>query len=67
MNHTGVDILYAIAIILVVEGLLYAIFPDRMKRILSLALSMDRDKLARTGLGMALAGIAILWLSKQLD
>ncbi|MGA0313808.1 MAG: DUF2065 domain-containing protein [Alphaproteobacteria bacterium] len=52
----------AFAIVLVVEGLLYALFPSGMKRIMEQAMMLPSQSLRTSGLGAAVIGVFILWL-----
>lgn len=59
------DLLTAMALVLVLEGLCYAIAPEAMKR---LALSMQllsATHLRITGLVVAFVGVALVWLVRQ--
>ncbi|MFQ5985492.1 MAG: DUF2065 domain-containing protein, partial [Alphaproteobacteria bacterium] len=46
----------AVALVLVLEGALYALFPDGMKRIMAAALSKPSSTLRSAGLGTAVVG-----------
>jgi len=54
--------LIGFALILVVEGLIYAIFPEGMKKILTYMLDVPASSLRSGGLVAAVAGLAILWV-----
>lgn len=56
------DLMSAVALVLVLEGALYALFPDGMKRIMAAALSKPSSTLRSAGLGTAVVGIGLLWL-----
>ena len=56
------DLVSAIGLMLVIEGILYGLFPDRMKQMIAMLLSMPPDVIRRTGLGMAFLGVFIVWL-----
>jgi len=58
------DLIVAIGLVLVIEGLLYAAFPDRMKKMMSLALSMPDNSMRTGGLFAAASGIIIIWLAR---
>lgn len=45
-----------------IEGGLYALFPERMKRVMAAALQIPSETLRSAGLAAAIAGVAILWL-----
>lgn len=56
------DLVAALALVLVIEGALYALFPDTMKRaVLSIA-DMPGAMLRNAGLTAAAVGVAIVWL-----
>ena len=56
------DLVTALALDLVIEGALYALFPDAMKRaVLSIA-DMPAAMLRNAGLTAAAVGVAIVWL-----
>ncbi|MCB9947286.1 MAG: DUF2065 family protein [Rhodospirillaceae bacterium] len=56
------DLLTALALLLVLEGLLYAAFPDGMKRMIAQLLEVPGHALRAAGLAAAVVGIACLWL-----
>ena len=55
----------AFAIVLVVEGLLYALFPRGMKRMMDKAMMLPSQSLRTAGLGAAVVGVFILWLLRS--
>ena len=59
-------LLKAFAMIFVIEGLLYAVFPDAMRRMLALALTLPSSTLRRFGIGMVACGFALVALSQML-
>ena len=56
------DLLTALALVLVLEGAVYAPFPEHMKRMVAAILSLPSETLRRGGLMAALLGIAGVWL-----
>lgn len=58
----AVELLTALALILVIEGVLYTLFPDGMKRILTQAMTLPPSALRRAGLVSVLVGVALVWL-----
>jgi hypothetical protein len=66
MSEASLQLAIALALILVIEGLLYAIFPDIVKRMMEMAIKTDRIKLRRFGLAMAIAGVGLVWLFQHL-
>ncbi len=66
MSDPLFHILSAVAFIFVIEGLVYAIFPDKVKRMMAMALSLGDDKLRSFGVAMALLGVMMAWIFQQL-
>jgi len=56
------DLVIALALVLVIEGLIYALFPDAMKRMMVAALSMPSSSMRTAGLLAAIIGVGIVWL-----
>jgi hypothetical protein len=56
------DLFTALALVLVIEGALYALFPDGMKRMIAVALDIPDVTLRRAGLVLAVVGVALVWL-----
>jgi uncharacterized protein YjeT (DUF2065 family) len=59
------EIIIAIALILVLEGCLYALFPNGMRR---MALKLERipvSSLRSAGLLSAIVGVGIIWLVRN--
>jgi uncharacterized protein YjeT (DUF2065 family) len=54
-------ILGSLGMLLVIEGLLYALFPSRMKAMITNMLNMENDKLKWGGLMSAILGFIMLW------
>lgn len=61
----GDDLILAVALILVIEGALYALFPDFMKRMLARMMAMPPGALRTAGLISAVAGVGIVWLVRR--
>jgi uncharacterized protein len=59
------DLATALALVLVLEGALWALFPDAMKRAAALALSMADNRLRTGGLVAATLGVALVWLLRS--
>jgi len=55
----------AIGLLLVIEGLLYAMFPAAMKNMLNIMKDMPTQKLRSGGLIFALLGFIIVWYIKR--
>ena len=59
----ALDFVRAIGLALIIEGALYALFPDTMRRLIAQALEAPRDALRIGALLTATAGLAVLVLS----
>ena len=55
----------AIGLLLVIEGLLYAIFPSAMKKMLIVMKDLPATKLRSGGLLFAALGFIIVWYIKR--
>ena len=56
------QIMTALALILVIEGVLYALFPAGMKRMLTQVLDQPVSSLRTAGLLSAVIGVGLVWL-----
>jgi uncharacterized protein len=56
------DFLAAIGLALVIEGLVYGVFPALAKRMASEVLSMPEQALRIAGLASITIGVALVWL-----
>lgn len=56
------DFLTALALVLVIEGVLWALFPDGMKRAAAMALALDSGRLRAVGLLAAAIGVLGVWM-----
>ena len=56
------DFLAALALVFVLEGALYTLFPDGMKRMMERTIALPSSWLRGAGLTAACAGVALLWL-----
>ena len=54
-------ILGSLGLLLIIEGLLYALFPNRMKNMIRPMLEMNNDTLKWGGLASAIVGFLMLW------
>ena len=59
------DLLTALALVLVVEGIPLALFPKPMKRAAVLLLSRPEGLVRLVGLGLACLGVACVWLIRH--
>ena len=60
MAITGEEVITAIALIMVIEGAIYALFPNQMRNVMATFLSMKIPTLVKTGVGFALLGLVLL-------
>jgi uncharacterized protein YjeT (DUF2065 family) len=54
-------ILGSLGLLLIIECLLYALFPNRMKNMIRSMLEMNNDTLKWGGLASAIVGFLMLW------
>ena len=54
-------ILGSLGLLLIIEGLLYALFPNRMKDMIRSIIEMNNDTLKWGGLASAIVGFLMLW------
>ena len=59
------ELIIAIGLLLILEGLLYAIFPSQMKNMLNQIKDFPISKLRSGGLVFAIIGFIIIWFLKQ--
>jgi uncharacterized protein YjeT (DUF2065 family) len=55
------EFLSAIALAIVIEGLIYAAFPEQMKRMLASVQSLPASTIRAVALACAAAGLVLLW------
>lgn len=58
------DFWVALGLVLVIEGVAYALFPEAMQRMMHMALATPPATLRRIGLVSALIGFTVVWLIK---
>ncbi|WAJ26491.1 DUF2065 domain-containing protein [Antarcticirhabdus aurantiaca] len=56
------DFLCALGLLLVIEGVFYALFPEASRRLGRLIQEVPDTQLRRSGLFAAVAGVGIVWL-----
>jgi uncharacterized protein YjeT (DUF2065 family) len=56
------DLGTALALVLVVEGVVWALFPERMKQAAARAIMLDAGPLRMGGLAFAGLGVLLVWL-----
>ncbi len=59
------DFATAVALVFVIEGVLYSLFPEGMKRMVVQVLALPPAALRLTGLVAAALGVAGVWLIRQ--
>lgn len=60
------DLLTALALVLVIEGSLYALFPGAMRRVIVEALAVPEGHMRLVGLAAAVAGVGAVWMLRAL-
>jgi len=58
------DWITAFALMLVIEGLLYALFPDLMRKAITAALETSPDLMRFGGVISIILGVVIVWLTR---
>ncbi len=56
------DLIAAIGLVMVIEGALYALFPNGVKRMMVVAFEQPPGTLRMLGVGVALVGAVVVWL-----
>lgn len=59
------DFVAAIGLVLVIEGLLYAVFPGAVRRMMELAREMPDTNLRAGGLMALIVGVLVVWLARS--
>ena len=59
------ELVLAFGLLLFIEGILYALFPSKMKNMLKTIEKMEVNQLRTGGLIFALIGFAIVWYYKS--
>ena len=54
--------LTAIGLVFIVEGALYALFPDAMRRSMARVLAQPAGRIRTIGMSAALVGLLVVWL-----
>lgn len=55
------DLLLAIGLILAIEGIAYALFPNAMRRMVARVLAEPSDRVRQFGLISAIVGVGLVW------
>lgn len=64
MPDVTVNIIMAVGIVFVIEGLLYALFPAAMKKMMAAALEQNVSNLRTAGLIAIFIGLVIIYMTK---
>ena len=59
------ELVIAIGLLLFIEGMLYALFPSKMKNMLKIVEKLPVSQLRISGLLFALIGFVIVWYLKR--
>ena len=59
------DLGTAIGLVLVIEGALYALFPEAMRRAAARAMLLPPQVLRLAGLAAACVGVVLVWLMRR--
>jgi uncharacterized protein len=59
------DLGTALALVLVIEGVLYALFPEGMKRMAVQMITVPVPMLRAVGLAAACLGVGLVWLLRR--
>ncbi|MBL94204.1 MAG: hypothetical protein CFH06_00053 [Alphaproteobacteria bacterium MarineAlpha3_Bin5] len=56
------DLIAALGLAIVIEGFIYALFPNRMKKLMEQILEQPQDRIRSAGLVAAAFGVVVIWL-----
>ncbi len=59
-----IDLLAALGLAIAIEGVLYALFPDAMRRMMERALALPPEAIRLGGLTAAGFGVILVWLAR---
>jgi len=59
------DFFVAIGLAITLEGILYALFPDAMKRMMMQVLATPSNAVRGAGITAAIIGVALIWLIRS--
>ena len=65
INNSMKELIIAIGLLLFIEGMLYALFPSKMKNMLKVIEKLPVNQLRISGLLFALIGFVIVWYFKR--
>ncbi len=58
------EFIIAIGLVLVIEGVCYALFPNAMKNMMKFAIEQDNGDISKVGIAAALVGVVIIYSMK---
>ena len=61
-----VDLVAALGLALAVEGLLFAAFPDTVRRAMLEAAEAPSERMRMVGVASAVAGVLLVWLARNI-
>jgi hypothetical protein len=59
------DFLAALGLVFVIEGLVFAAFPEQAKRAIASVMQTPETTLRAIGIGSAVAGLILVWLVRS--
>ncbi len=59
-----IDLLAALGLAIAIEGVLYALFPAGMRRMMARALALPPGAIRAGGLAAAVFGVVVVWLAR---
>jgi uncharacterized protein YjeT (DUF2065 family) len=59
------DLFTALGLVLVIEGLIYAVAPHLTRRMISAAQEMSDDRLRLGGVAAMIVGVGVVWLVQR--
>ena len=59
------ELAVAFALVFVIEGILYALFPEAMQRMMQQVTALSPQSLRTAGLFSAIVGVVLVWLLKN--
>lgn len=57
------ELIIALGLFLIIEGIVYAIFPDGIKRMAEELPNIPTETLRTFGLGAVIAGLVVIWMT----
>ena len=60
-----IDLGTGLALVLVVEGVLWALFPETMKQAAARAIMLEAGRLRLGGLAFAVVGVLLVWVIRR--